>query len=100
MGGILQPTEMSVQVVRAFARLRQLLANHKALAAKLAEMDRRIGTHDGQLAALVDAVRRLAMPGAPRTATKSASIVKPNRRGEIQRIAPSRSSAILSEIKD
>jgi hypothetical protein len=56
---------MGIAVVLAFARLRQLLINHKALAAKLAELDRRIGAHDDQLAALVDAVRRLAMPGGP-----------------------------------
>ena len=58
-------TEMSVHVVRAFVRLRQLLANHKALAAKLAELDARVGSHDKQLAAIVAAIRQLTTPDAP-----------------------------------
>jgi hypothetical protein len=53
---------MSVQVVRAFVRLRQMLVNHKALAAKLAELDARVGAHDEQLATLVEAIRQLAAP--------------------------------------
>jgi hypothetical protein len=55
---------MGIAVVRAFARLRQMLVNHKALATKLAELEARIGAHDEQLAALVDVVRQLAMPEA------------------------------------
>ena len=53
---------MSVQVVRAFVRLRQMLVNHKALAAKLAELDARVGAHDDQLAAIIEAIRQLAAP--------------------------------------
>jgi hypothetical protein len=58
-------TEMSVHVVRAFIRLRQLMVNHKALAAKLAELDARLGTHDEQLAAILRAIRQLTTPDAP-----------------------------------
>jgi len=35
--------QMSVVIIRAFVRLRQLLVNHKALSAKLAELDSRVG---------------------------------------------------------
>ncbi|MDD3180892.1 MAG: ORF6N domain-containing protein [Opitutaceae bacterium] len=56
---------MSVHVVRAFVRLRQLMANHRALAAKLAELDARAGNHDEQLAAIVAAIRQLTTPDAP-----------------------------------
>ena len=56
---------MSVHVVRAFVRLRQLMINHKALAAKLAELDTRVGAHDEQLAALIQAIRQLTAPAAP-----------------------------------
>ena len=55
-------TEMSVHVVRAFVRLRQLLADHRALAAKLAELDARLGAHDEQLAAIIEAIRQLTLP--------------------------------------
>lgn len=57
--------EMSVHVVRAFIRLRQLMVNHKVLAGKLAELDARLGEHDEQLAAIVAAIRQLTTPDAP-----------------------------------
>jgi hypothetical protein len=57
---------MSVQVIRAFVQLRQLLINHKALAAKLAELDTRVGAHDTRLAAIIAAIRKLAAPDGPR----------------------------------
>jgi hypothetical protein len=57
--------EMSVQVVRAFIRLRQLMINHKALNAKLAELDERVGAHDEQLDMLIKAIRHLASPAGP-----------------------------------
>lgn len=59
-------TDMSVQVVRAFIRLRQLIVNHKALSAKLSELDARVGAHDEQLSAIVQAIRQLATPARPR----------------------------------
>lgn len=52
-------TQMSVEVVRAFVRLRNMIVNHKALSAKLAELDRRVGAHDDHLAAIIEAIRRL-----------------------------------------
>ena len=52
--------EMGVQVVRAFVRLRQLFADHRALARKLGELEQRVGGHDAQLAAVIDALRQLA----------------------------------------
>jgi hypothetical protein len=58
--------QMSVVIIRAFVRLRQLLVNHKALSAKLAELDSRIGAHDTELAAIVDAIRQLASAEGPR----------------------------------
>ena len=56
---------MSVHVIRAFIRLRQLMVNHRALSAKLAELDDRVGAHDEQLAAIVAAIRQLTTPDAP-----------------------------------
>jgi ORF6N domain len=38
-------TEVSVFVVRAFVRLREIVTTHKALAQRLAEMESRIETH-------------------------------------------------------
>ena len=53
---------MSIAVVRAFVQLRALMVDHKTLRAKLAELDARVGEHDEQLAAIVEAIRELAVP--------------------------------------
>lgn len=53
---------VSVAIVRAFARLRELLASHRELAAKVAELDRRLATHDGAIRELFAAIRRLLEP--------------------------------------
>lgn len=57
--------EMGVHVVRAFVRLRQWLGTQKAFAAKLDELESRIGVHDEQLAAVVEALRQLAASPDP-----------------------------------
>ncbi len=57
--------QMSVQVVRAFVQLRQLVVNHKAISSKLAELDARLGEHDAQLAAIIEAIRQLTEPVLP-----------------------------------
>ena len=51
--------EMSVFVVRAFVQLRELLATHRDLAAKLDELERKLSTHDQAIASLVTAIRQL-----------------------------------------
>jgi hypothetical protein len=51
--------EVSVFVVRAFVRLREILTTHKALAHKLAELESKIETHDEAIRSLVSAIRQL-----------------------------------------
>ena len=53
---------MSVHVVRAFVRLREMLASHKELAQKLADLEQRISKHDTDIQAIVIAIRRLMEP--------------------------------------
>jgi hypothetical protein len=50
---------MSILVVRAFVRLRQILATNRRLATKLNELERRIATHDKSIVALFQTVRSL-----------------------------------------
>ncbi len=57
--------EMSVFVVRAFVRLRGLLAGHKELAEKLSELERKLANHDEQILAIIDAIKRLMAPPTP-----------------------------------
>lgn len=54
--------EMSVFVVRAFLRLRDLTATHRELAAKLTDLEQRVSKHDDELAAIFDAIRKLIHP--------------------------------------
>jgi len=56
--------EVSVFVVRAFVKLRQVLAGHKELAQKLVELERKVGDHDDAIRSLVAAIRQLMAPPA------------------------------------
>jgi ORF6N domain-containing protein len=58
--------EMSVHVVRAFGRLRQMLATHKELAQKLAELELRLEGHDKAIHNLFETIRRLMNPPEPK----------------------------------
>lgn len=49
----------SIAVVKAFVRLREMLATSKELAAKLSELEER---YDGQFAVVFDAIRQLMDP--------------------------------------
>jgi len=62
--------DMSVHVVRAFVKIRQMVVNHKAIAAKLAELDAKVGAHDEQLAAVIAAIRQLTAPENPQNRRK------------------------------
>jgi len=56
--------EISVFVVRAFVRLREILSTHKALANRLAELESKIETHDEAIRSIVSAIRQLMAPPA------------------------------------
>ena len=58
--------EVSVFVVRAFVRLREIVITHKALGHKLSELESKIETHDEAIRSLVSAIRQLmAVPERP-----------------------------------
>jgi phage regulator Rha-like protein len=54
--------EVSLYVVRAFVKLREMLRTHKELARKLAELEKRIEGHDEEIVALFEAIRQLMEP--------------------------------------
>jgi hypothetical protein len=54
--------EMSVFVVRAFVRMREMLVKNRQLAAKINELDRRLETHDTAIQDLIDAIKELMVP--------------------------------------
>jgi len=54
--------EMSVFVVRAFIRLRELVRDHAELALKLEALEQRVTGHDADLEDMFAALRRLTQP--------------------------------------
>ncbi len=54
--------EASIFVVRAFVRLREVLATHKELARKLAELEQHLESHDQQIQTIFEAIRQLMSP--------------------------------------
>jgi hypothetical protein len=54
--------ETSVFVVRAFVRLREMVATHRVLARKLAELEQRFQDHDQKIEAIFEAIRQLMVP--------------------------------------
>jgi phage regulator Rha-like protein len=54
--------QMSVFVVRAFVRLREMLATNRSLAAKLDELENRLDSHDSSIQELIEAIRELMIP--------------------------------------
>lgn len=57
---------MGVFVVRAFVRLRELLASNTALARKLDELERKYKHHDEAITAILSAIRELTHPPPPK----------------------------------
>ncbi len=54
--------QMSVFVVRAFVRLREMLATNRRLAGKIAELENRLDTHDSVIQDLIEAIKELMTP--------------------------------------
>ncbi len=58
--------EASVRVVRAFVRLREMLASNRELAQKLAELERKFEGHDDAIRNLFEAIRQLLASPEPK----------------------------------
>ena len=57
-----EAVRMSVFVVRAFVKLREVFATHKELAQKLTELEHKLGTHDKAIVSIIAAIRGLTEP--------------------------------------
>src|ERR1022692_2521667 len=58
--------QMSVFVVRAFVRLREMLATNRRLAGKINELENRLDSHDSVIQDLIEAIKELMTPEEPR----------------------------------
>jgi hypothetical protein len=59
--------QASVRVVRAFIKLREMVAANAQLASKLEELERRLDSHDEAIVDLFATLRRLLEPAEPTT---------------------------------
>jgi len=53
---------VNVAIMRTFVRPRQTLENNRDLAQKFSELERRVGVHDDEIAAILEAIRQLMAP--------------------------------------
>ena len=54
--------KVNIAIMRAFVRLREALETNRELAKKFAELEKRVGKHDDEIAAIIDAIRLLMPP--------------------------------------
>ena len=57
--------DMSVFVVRAFVRMRELLTSNATLSAKLSELEKKVASHDDSISEIISALRELINPTEP-----------------------------------
>jgi hypothetical protein len=54
--------KVNIAIMRAFVTLRETLENNRELARKFSDLEKRIGRHDEEIEAIIDAIRRLMAP--------------------------------------
>src|SRR5437867_9252286 len=54
--------KVNLAIMRAFVRLREALETNRELAQKFAELERRVGKHDEEITAIIEAIRQLMTP--------------------------------------
>jgi len=77
--------QMSVFVVRAFVRLREMLANNRQLAAKINELEDRLETHDSTIQDLIAAIKDLMIPPGSSRRKIGFQLPPPKRDGVVNR---------------
>src|ERR1019366_5382815 len=68
----------SIQVVRAFVRLRKMLATNEDLARKIEALERKVGKHDADLQAILHVLQELLQP--PAAAKRPMGFVGPGKK--------------------
>lgn len=54
--------KVNIAIMRAFVKLRETLESNRELAKKFAELESRVGKHDNEIAAIIEAIRQLMAP--------------------------------------
>jgi phage regulator Rha-like protein len=56
---------VNIEIMRAFVRMRELLASNKELAQQLKKLERKVSTHDEAIVGILKAIRQLMNPSEP-----------------------------------
>jgi hypothetical protein len=54
--------KVSIAIMRAFVKLRETLETNRELARQFSELEKRVGKHDDEIGAIIDAIRQLMAP--------------------------------------
>jgi hypothetical protein len=54
--------KVNIAIMRAFVQLRETLDTNRELARKFSELEKRVGKHDDEIAAILEAIRQLMAP--------------------------------------
>ena len=54
--------KVNIAIMRAFVKLRQILETNRELAKKFSELEQRVGKHDEEIDAILEAIRQLMAP--------------------------------------
>ena len=54
--------KVNIAIMRAFVKLRETLETNRELAQKFSELEKRVGRHDEEIAAILEAIRQLMAP--------------------------------------
>ena len=54
--------KVNIAIMRAFVQLRRAIETNHELAKKFSELEQRVGKHDEEIGAIIDAIRQLIAP--------------------------------------
>jgi ORF6N domain-containing protein len=54
--------KVNIAIMRAFVKLREMLETNRELARKFSELEQRVGKHDEEITAILEAIRQLIAP--------------------------------------
>ncbi len=54
--------KVNIAIMRAFVKLREALETNREFARKFSELEKRIGKHDEEITAIIEAIRQLMAP--------------------------------------
>jgi len=74
--------DVSVFVVRAFIRMRRMLADQRQLAIKLAELERKLATHDRSFRVVFATIKQLMLPPTPKKKKRIGFITDDDKPGQ------------------